>query len=157
MVMVATVHFFPLQYRPQRFNNIEVWWLWQTADMWQIILVLINLVLDDVSCVNRGFLISEDTITIREQSLYHGMDLIRQNVHIINGSHVILQSYQGAHRKPQYGCSSHHRTPATFHSWQQAVCVIGLGWCLPDVNWGRSGKQDSSDHITVFHCSTFMI
>ncbi|GBO08264.1 hypothetical protein AVEN_174174-1 [Araneus ventricosus] len=65
--------------------------------MSQIILVLSKPVLDDVSCVNRGFVVLEDTITIGEQSLYHGMDLIGQNVQIILGLNVALQSNHGAH------------------------------------------------------------
>ncbi|GBN61439.1 hypothetical protein AVEN_20164-1 [Araneus ventricosus] len=33
----------------------------------------------------QGFVVLEDTITIEKQNLYHGMDLIDQNVHIIRG------------------------------------------------------------------------
>ena len=50
--------------------------------MRKIILVLRKAVLDGLSCVNRGVVVLEDTITTGEQSLYHGMYLIGQNVHI---------------------------------------------------------------------------
>ena len=50
--------------------------------MRKIILVLRKAVLDGLSCVNRGVVVLEDAITTGEQSLYHGIDLIGQNVYI---------------------------------------------------------------------------
>ncbi|GBN80228.1 hypothetical protein AVEN_195409-1 [Araneus ventricosus] len=83
--------------------------------MSQFILLPKKPVLDNVSCVNRGFVVLEDTITIGEQSLYNGMDLTGQNAHTILGRIVALQSNHGAYGKPRYGCPNRLRTPAMFH------------------------------------------
>ena len=56
--------------------------------MRKIILVLRKLVLDNLSCVNRGFVALEDTITTGEQRLYHEKDLIDQNIRKSLGSNA---------------------------------------------------------------------
>lgn len=58
---------------------------------------------NDVRCVNRGFVVFGDAVIIEEQSLYAEMVLIVRNVHTILGSNVSLQSYHEVHRKIRYG------------------------------------------------------
>lgn len=53
------------------------------------------------------------------------MGIDQKNSYIIRGSTVPLQDYHGAHKKPRYDCTNHHRNPNLFHSWQQELCMIG--------------------------------
>lgn len=125
--------------------------------MWQIILVLINPVLDDVTWGNTGFVFLEGTITTEEHNLYHRIYLIAQNVFVILDRNVLLQSYHEVHRKPTNSCLYPHRTPSMFHPWQQTICIIiWLGWCSPE-NSARSMKQGSSAHTAVFHYSIVQV
>lgn len=110
------------QCRPQRFNAIEIWCQWRPRKLWPFILVLRKQVPDDLSRLNRDSVVLEDIITITGQSLYHGIDAIVQNLHVILWSNVFLQSYRRDKRKSRYGCL------ISWYSWQQAVCLIRLGW-----------------------------
>lgn len=63
-------------------------------------------VLDDVSCVNKGFVALDDIIKIGEELSYYRMEVIGQNAHPNLGSSVLLKSSRGAERKPRYAAQT---------------------------------------------------
>ena len=83
-------------------------------------------ILDDMSCVNRHFLVIELGITIREQYFYDEIDMIAQNVGIKLGNNVTFHINDSFHRAPRYGSKNHDQTLSVFNLWQQTIPIVRL-------------------------------
>jgi hypothetical protein len=87
------------------------------------------------------------------------MYLVNQNVHVVTGSDPTIHSNYKTSRIPIYCCPNDHRSASMFHSWNQALGIIGFFGRSPKINRldVNNVKGDSSYHITYFQSSDIQV
>lgn len=101
---IATTHF-PVQSRPQMFNDIVVWLLWWPREMGRSLPRTQNPVLDNLRCV----------------SLYQWDGLDHPKYSQNSWQKCVLEELSSTHRKPWYRWPNHHKRQAILRNKQSVL------------------------------------